>query len=114
MKVWVHVHFGMVIADGTYSQTDVITACSLGNTITVTDAVQSGGTVDALEELRYVAGTIPGTPDIDLPEKIWCENTPVTSWADITLDAGAQLSMEADAGITPGIWGNILITLTIN
>ena len=106
------VNFGAVIADGTYSQTDVITACSLGNTITVTDATQVDGIVDALEELRYLAGTVMGATGV--PLTIWNEATPVGSWADITLDAGETLSMEADAGAAAGSWGTITITLTVS
>lgn len=106
------VNFGTVIADGTYIQTDVITAGGFGNTITVTAAVQSGGTVNTLEELRYVEGTDTGASGV--PLTIWNENTPVSSWTAITLDAGEQLSLEAYAGMAPGTWGSIVITFTVS
>jgi len=107
------VPFGAVGPSTTATVADVITASSGGNTITVTAAVPSGGTTDALEELRYVAGTVPGSPDADLPVTIWNEDTEVTTWADITLDASARLSMEADTGTAAGTWPTITITITV-
>ena len=65
--VTANVAFGQVGPSTTATELDVITAGSGGNTITVTAAAQVGGTVNALEELRYVAGTVPGSPDSDLP-----------------------------------------------
>ncbi len=108
------VAFGQVGPSTNATELDVITAGGFGNTITVTAAVQSGGTVDALEELRYVAGTVPGSPDADLPLTIWNEDTTVTTWDDITLDASARLSMEADTGTVAGTWGTITITFTVS
>lgn len=108
------VPFGAVGPSTTATEVDVITAGSGGNTITITLAVQSGGTVDALEELRYIAGTVPGTLDSDLPLTIWDEVTlsyPLT--ATITLDAGAQLSMQAVTGTVAGTWGTITITIEV-
>jgi hypothetical protein len=108
------VAFGQVAPSTTATELDVITAGSDGNTITVTAAEQSGGTVDALEELRYIAGTVPGSPDADLPVTIWNEDTTVTTWDDITLDASARLSMAADTGTEAGTWGTITITFTVS
>ena len=108
------VAFGSVGPSTTATELDVITAGSGGNTITVTAAVQASGTVDALEELRYIAGTVPGTPDSDLPVTIWHEDTPVSTWNAITLDAGARLSMEAITGTVAGTWGTITITFTVS
>ena len=107
------VAFGSV-APSTIAATvaDVITASSGGNTITVTAAAQSGGTVDALEELRYVAGTVP--PASGVPLTIWNEDSTVSSWTAITLGAGQQLSMEADTGTAGGTWGTITITFTVS
>jgi len=106
------VNFGAVIADGMYIQTDVITAGIFGNIITVTGAAQSGGTVDTLEELRYVEGTVTGASGV--PLIIWDEDDPVSSWTAITLGAGEQLSLEADAGLASGAWGTIVITFTVS
>ena len=108
------VAFGQVAPSTTATELDVITAGSGGNTITVTAAAQVGGTEDALEELRYVAGTVPGSPDSDLPLAIWNEDSPVSSWAAITLDASARLSMEADTGTVAGTWGTITITCAVS
>ena len=108
------VPFGAIGPSTTTTMSDVITAGSSGNTITVTAAVQASGTVDALEELRYVQGTVPGSPDDDLPVTIWNEDTEVTTWDDITLDASARLSMEADTGTAAGTWGTITITITVS
>jgi uncharacterized protein YdbL (DUF1318 family) len=108
------VPFGAVGPSTTATMSDVITASSGGNTITVTLAAQSGGTVDTLEELRYIAGTVPGTLDPDLPLTIWNEallTYPLV--ATITLDAGAKLSMEAVTGIAGGTWGTITITVEV-
>ena len=108
------VPFGAIGPSTTATISDVITASSGGNTITVTAAVQASGTVNALEELRYIAGTVPGTPDSDLPLTIWNEDTSITEWAVITLDASARLSMEADTGTAAGTWGTITITITVS
>jgi len=112
--VIVDVSFGDVATSTTATVADVITASSHGNTITVTTVVPSGGTTDALEALTYVAGTVPGSPDVDLPLAIWNENTPVSSWDPITLDAGARLSMEALTGTVGGTWPEITFTFTVN
>ena len=108
------VPFGAVGPSTTATELDVITAGSGGNTITVTLAAQSGGTVDALEELRYIAGSVPGTLDPDLPLTIWNEallTYPLV--ATITLDSGAQLSMQAVTGTVAGTWGTITITVEV-
>ncbi len=106
------VAFGEEAPSTTATELDVITAGSGGNTITVTAAAQVGGTVDALEELTYVQGTV-GTAT-GAPVTIWNEDTPVSLWAAVTLDAGEQLSMEADTGTVAGTWGTITITFTVS
>ena len=108
------VAFGQVGPSTNATELDIITAGSGGNTITITAAAQVGGTEDALEELRYIAGTVPGSPDADLPLTIWNEDTTVTTWEDITLDASARLSMEAETGTVAGTWGTITITFTVS
>ena len=112
--VTANVAFGAVAPSTTATELDVITAGSGGNTITVTAAAQVTGTENALEELRYIAGTVPGTLDPDLPLTIWNEDTTVTTWAAITLDASARLSMEAYTGTVAGTWGTITITFTVS
>ena len=106
------VAFGEVSPSTTVTALDVITASSDGNTITVTAADQDGGTTGALEELRYVAGTVATATGV--PLEIWDEDDSVSLWAAITLTNGATLSMEADTGTVGGLWGTITITLTVS
>ena len=110
--VTANVAFGAVAPSTTATELDVITAGSGGNTITVTAAAQVGGTVDALEELRYVAGTVATASGV--PLTIWNEDSPVSSWGAITLTNGATLSMSADTGTVAGTWGTITITFTVS
>jgi len=109
--VTANVAFGAVAPSTTETELDVITAGSGGNTITVTAVVPSGGTTNALEELRYVEGTVSGASGV--PLIIWNEDTIVSSWLGITLSAGEQLSMEADTGTAAGTWPTITITFTV-
>jgi hypothetical protein len=112
------VDFGTVIGGGTYIQTGVITASKYANTITVSSVVQTSGTLDALEELRYVDGT-PTTGEADLPVLLFREGSTeneniIVSWDSIVMLPYSKLNMEAYAGIAPGTWGTIEITFTVS
>ena len=106
------VAFGSVTPSTTATVDNVITASSLGNTIEVTAVTPVGGTTGALEELRYVEGTVSGASGV--PLEIWDEDDTVSSWTDIVLDAGEQVSMEADTGAVGGTWPEITITFTVS
>jgi len=111
------VDFGTVIAGETYIQTGIITASKYANTIIVSSVVQTGGTLDALEELSYVDGS-PTTGEADLPVLLFQEGvTPnvnlIDTWEPIVMLPYSKLNMEAYVGLAPGIWGDIVITFTI-
>ena len=111
------VDFGTVIGGGTYIQTGVITASKYANTLTVSSVVQTGGALDALEELSYLDGT-PTTGEADLPVLLFREGTTpnvnlIDTWEPIVMLPYSKLNMEADAGMASGTWGTIVITLTV-
>lgn len=106
------VEFGQVTQSTTATELDVITASGGGNTITVTGIDHVVGIENALEELRYVEGTVTGATGV--PLTIWTEDAPPTyPLPVITLGAGQKLSMEAYTGTAVGSWGTITITFTV-
>lgn len=112
------VDFGTVIGGETYIQTGVITASKYANTITVSSVEQTSGTLDALEELRYMDGS-PTTGEVDLPVTLFQEGTTpnvnlIDTWEPIVMLPYSKLNMEAYAGMAPGTWGTIVITFTVS